>query len=71
MSIRTKNCLKNVGIFDLTPFSKFELRGDSAHDELLRICTANIQNEKGKCVYTQMLNEDGGIETDVTVVCLD
>ena len=67
----TKNCLKNVGIFDLTPFSKFELRGDSAHDELQRICTANIQNEKGKCVYTQMLNEDGGIETDVTVVCLD
>ncbi len=67
----TKNCLKNVGIFDLTPFSKFELRGDSAHDELQRICSANIQNEKGKCVYTQMLNEDGGIETDVTVVCLD
>ena len=67
----TKNCLKNVGIFDLTPFSKFELRGDSAHDELQKICTANIQNEKGKCVYTQMLNEDGGIETDVTVVCLD
>ena len=67
----TKNCLKNVGIFDLTPFSKFELRGDSAHDELQRMCTANIQNEKGKCVYTQMLNEDGGIETDVTVVCLD
>ena len=67
----TKNCLKNVGIFDLTPFSKFELKGDSAHEELQRICTANIQNEKGKCVYTQMLNEDGGIETDVTVVCLD
>ena len=35
------------------------------------ICTANIKHEIGKCTYTQMLNEDAGIETDLTVVCLD
>ena len=36
-----------------------------------RICTANIKHEIGKCTYTQMLNDDAGIETDLTVVCLD
>ena len=67
----TKNCRKNVGIFDLTPFSKFELKGELAHQDLQKIFTANIKNEKGKCIYTQMLNPDGGIEGDVTVVCID
>ncbi len=67
----TKNTRKNVGLFDLTPFSKFELKGQQSHSELQRICTANIKNEKGKTTYTQMLNSDGGIESDLTVVCLD
>jgi glycine cleavage system T protein len=65
----TTNTVKNVGLFDLTPFSKFEIISDKAHDELQRICTANIKNEIGKCTYTHMLNSDGGIEADLTVVC--
>jgi len=67
----TKNARENVGLFELSPFSKFELKGRSAHDELQIICTANIKNEVGKTTYTQMLNKDGGIETDMTVVCLE
>ncbi len=67
----TNNTIKNVGLFDLTPFSKFEIKSEKAHQELQKICTANIKNEKGKCVYTQMLNSDGGIEADLTVVCID
>ncbi len=67
----TKNTTKNIGLYDLTPFSKFELKGENAHEELQKICTANIKNEIGKCTYTQMLNTDGGIETDLTVVCLE
>ena len=67
----TNNTIKNVGLFDLTPFSKFEIKSDKAHKELQRICTANIKNEIGKCTYTHMLNSDGGIETDLTVVCID
>ncbi len=64
----TKNTRENVGLFDLTPFSKYELKSETAHDELQKICTANIKKEVGKCTYTQMLNKDGGIETDLTVV---
>ncbi len=66
----TKNCRKNLGIFDLTPFSKFEINCEGAHEILQKIFTANIKNNKGSCTYTQMLNPDGGIEGDVTVVCL-
>ena len=71
VEFETKNTREHVGLFDLTAFSKYELRGKNSHSELQRICTANIKNEIGKTTYTQMLNEDGGIEADLTVVCLD
>ena len=67
----TNNTTKNVGLFDLTPFSKFEIKSDKAHHELQKICTANIKHEPGKCIYTHMLNPDGGIEADLTIVCID
>jgi 4-methylaminobutanoate oxidase (formaldehyde-forming) len=66
-----KNTTESVGLFELTPFSKYEIRGEKAYEELQRLCTANIKNEIGKCTYTHMLNEGGGIETDLTVVCID
>ncbi|WP_440644152.1 FAD-dependent oxidoreductase, partial [Candidatus Pelagibacter sp. HIMB123] len=63
----TINARKNVGLFDFSTFSKFDLKGEKVHSDLQKICTANIKNEIGKSSYTHMLNEDGGIETDVTV----
>ena len=67
----TKNCRENVGLFEMSPFSKFELNDKNAHDEIQKLCTANIKNEPGKCTYTQMLNPQGGIEADLTVICLE
>ncbi len=67
----TINARKNVGLFDFSTFSKFDLKGEKVHSDLQKICTANIKNEIGKSTYTHMLNEDGGIETDVTAVCID
>ena len=66
-----KNTIENVGLFELSPFSKYELKGEKAYEELQRLCTANIKNEIGKCTYTHMLNEGAGIETDLTVVCIN
>ena len=66
-----KNTIMNVGLFDLTPFSKFEIFSENAHKELQKICSANIKDKIGKCTYTQMLNSDGGIETDLTVICMN
>ena len=71
VEFETKNTRENVGLFDLTAFSKYDLKGEKVHEELQKICTANIKDEIGKATYTQMLNKDGGIETDLTVVCLD
>jgi 4-methylaminobutanoate oxidase (formaldehyde-forming) len=66
-----KNTIENVGLFELSPFSKYEIKGEKSYDELQRLCTANIKNEIGKCTYTHMLNEGAGIETDLTVICLE
>ena len=67
----SKNTIENVGLFELSPFSKYEIKGDKAYEELQRLCTAKIKNEIGKCTYTHMLNEGAGIETDLTIVCLE
>ncbi len=67
----TTNTIKNVGLFEMSSFSKFDLKGRNIHGELQKICTANIKNEIGKSTYTQMLNNDGGIETDLTTICMD
>ena len=66
----TNNTITNVGLYELSPFSKYEIKGELAHIELQRLCTANIKNEIGKSTYTQMLNVAGGIETDLTVICI-
>jgi glycine cleavage system aminomethyltransferase T/glycine/D-amino acid oxidase-like deaminating enzyme len=71
VEFETKNTIINVGLYELSPFSKYEIKGELAHAELQRICTANIKNEIGRSTYTQMLNKAGGIETDLTVICID
>ncbi|NQV84637.1 MAG: FAD-dependent oxidoreductase [Rhodospirillales bacterium] len=61
---------ENVGLFDQTSFSKFELRGDDAEAVLNRVCANDIAVQPGRIVYTQWLNERGGIEADLTVTRL-
>ena len=61
---------KNIGLFELTPFVKFDISGKFAHNQLQYLCANNIKNSQGKTTYTQMLNPSGGIEADVTISCL-
>ena len=44
--------------------------GPQAQDCLQRICANNVDVAIGKIVYTQWLNESGGIEADVTITRL-
>ncbi len=67
----TTNARNNLGLFDLSSFSKFDLKGEGIHNELQKISTANVKNTPGNITYTQMLNQDGGIETDLSIVCID
>jgi 4-methylaminobutanoate oxidase (formaldehyde-forming) len=64
------NTRNNLGFFDLTPFVKFDLSGQHAHEQLQYLCANNIKNIEGRTTYTQMLNPSGGIEADLTVSCL-
>jgi len=59
-----------VGFFDMTSFGKIRVEGRDALSFLQRICGADIDVPSGRIVYTQMLNNRGGIECDLTVTRL-
>ncbi len=56
-----------VGLFDQSSFAKFLLQGPDAEAVLNRICANDVAVPVGRIVYTQWLNERGGIEADLTV----
>jgi len=60
-----------VGLFDQTSFAKYLVQGRDAERVLSRISANDIAREPGRVVYTQWLNDRGGIEADVTVTRLD
>lgn len=62
---------ENVGLFDQSSFAKILVQGRDAMPVLNRICSNNIDVAPGRIVYTQWLNERGGIEADLTVTRLE
>ena len=60
----------NVGIYDMSSFGKLLVEGRDAERFLNRVCAADISVPQGKIIYSQFLNERGGIEADVTVTRL-
>ncbi|MGY4298721.1 glycine cleavage system T protein [Bradyrhizobium sp. i1.4.4] len=58
---------ENVGLFDQSSFAKFIVEGDDAEFVLNTISANNVSVPVGRIVYTQWLNERGGIEADLTV----
>ena len=58
---------ESVVVFDQTSFAKYLVQGKEALLLLEKICGAKIDVFIGKVVYTQLLNEAGGIEGDVTI----
>jgi len=61
---------ENVGVYDLSSMSNFLLQGRDAAAALQTICANNVDVAAGRVVYTQLLNERGGIEADLTVTRL-
>ena len=60
-----------VGLFDQSSFAKFRLEGADALGVLNRVCANDVDVPPGRIVYTQWLNERGGIEADLTVTRLE
>ena len=62
--------MSNCAFFDQSSFAKYSVEGRDALAVLNRVSAANVDVEPGKIVYTQWLNERGGIEADLTVTRL-
>jgi sarcosine dehydrogenase len=54
-------------LIDQTSFAKFALKGPDALAALNWICSNNVDKPVGSLTYTQMLDDDGGIQCDLTV----
>ncbi|MBP9950777.1 MAG: FAD-dependent oxidoreductase, partial [Cypionkella sp.] len=55
-------------LIDQTSFAKFVLKGPDAEAALSWIAANDVAKPVGSLIYTQMLNDKGGIECDLTVV---
>lgn len=64
------NTAENVTLFDQSCFVKLRLEGRDACAVLNHVSAGNVDVPVGKVVYTQWLNERGGIEADVTITRL-
>lgn len=56
-----------VAVFDLTSFAKLLVQGRDAEAQLQRLAANDVAVPVGTSVYTGLLNERGGYESDVTI----
>ncbi len=62
---------ENVALFDLSSFAKIRLDGPAALNTAQRLFTSDLDRAPGSVAYTCLLNDQGGIEGDVTVTRLE
>ncbi|MEX1107203.1 MAG: FAD-dependent oxidoreductase, partial [Ilumatobacteraceae bacterium] len=60
-------CREAAVLVDQTSFAKYALRGPDAMAALDWICANDVRKPVGSLTYTQMLDDAGGIQTDLTV----
>ena len=61
---------ERVALIDQTSFSKFELTGKGALAALQHLAASGMDRPAGSVIYTQLCNERGGIEADLTITRL-
>jgi len=61
---------ERVGLYDQTSYAQFLVEGPEALAVLDRVSANAMDMDEGRVVYTQWLNEAGGIEADLTVTRL-
>ena len=61
---------ERVALIDMSSFSKYEVRGPGALALLQTLAVNDLDRPVGTIVYTQLCNERGGIEADVTITRL-
>ncbi|WP_229925929.1 GcvT family protein [Streptomyces longispororuber] len=61
---------ERVALYDMTPLRRLEVTGRGALDFLQRMTTNNLRKQPGSVTYTLLLDEAGGIRSDLTVARL-
>ncbi|MEY2753650.1 MAG: Aminomethyltransferase [Actinomycetota bacterium] len=56
-----------VAVIDQTSFAKFEITGPGANAAVQWLSVADMDKPVGSVIYTQLCNERGGIECDLTM----
>lgn len=70
VAVECRNTAENVTLFDHSSFVKYRVDGPDALRALNWLSANECDVPIGKVVYTQWLNERGGIEADVTITRL-
>ncbi|MBF0279423.1 MAG: FAD-dependent oxidoreductase [SAR324 cluster bacterium] len=58
---------ERVGLLDMSSFGKINLQGPDALKLLQKVAANDIDQAVGTLIYSQFLNEQGGIESDLTI----
>lgn len=61
---------QRVAMYDMTPLTRYEVTGPRAAQFLQRVTTNNVDKSVGSVTYTLLLDENGGIRSDLTVARL-
>ncbi|MFC9677078.1 FAD-dependent oxidoreductase [Streptomyces sp. NPDC056949] len=61
---------EKVALYDMTPLRRLEVTGPGALGFLQRMTSNNLAKKPGAVTYTLLLNEAGGIRSDLTVARL-
>jgi 4-methylaminobutanoate oxidase (formaldehyde-forming) len=61
---------EHVALIDQSSFAKFEIIGSGVVAALQNLCVSDMDKPVGAIIYTQMCNETGGTEADVTFIRL-
>ena len=62
---------ERAGLFDMTPLTKIEVKGPGAAEWLEGMTSNKVARKPGSITYTLLLNDAGGIRSDITVARLD
>ncbi|MCT1802917.1 FAD-dependent oxidoreductase [Kocuria carniphila] len=60
-----------VAMYDMTPLKRLEVSGPGALTLLQRLSTNNLDKKPGAVTYTLLLDDQGGIRSDITVARLE
>ncbi len=61
---------EHVAMYDMTPLTRYEVAGRGAAALLQRLTTNNVDKSVGSVTYTMLLDETGGVRSDLTVARL-